>query len=50
MSITYEIDLPIKSMIILSRLDALFPVKMAKNVKTTKTCQMTEYIDIGVVV
>ena len=47
MSITYEIDLLITNMIIFRRLDALFPVKVAKNVKIKKKCQMTEYIDIS---
>ena len=47
MSITYEIDLLITNIIIFSRLDALFPVKVAKNVKIEKKCQMTEYIDIA---
>ena len=45
MSITYEIDLLIMNMIIFSRLDALFPVKVAKMSKLKKR-QITEYIDI----
>ena len=46
-SILTEIDLLITNMIIISRLDASFPVKVAKNVKIEKKCQMTEYIDIA---
>ena len=47
MSISTEIDLLITNMIIFSRLDALFPGKVAKNVKIEKTSQMTKYIDIA---
>ena len=48
MSISTEIDLLITNMIIFSRLDASFPVKVSKNVKIEKKkCQMTEYIDIA---
>ena len=47
MSISTEIDLLITNMVIFSRLDASFPVKVAKNVKIEKKCQMTEYIDIA---
>ena len=47
-SLLTEIDLLITNMIIISRLDASFPVKVAKNVKVDKRkCQMTEYIDIA---
>ena len=46
-SISTEMDLLITNMIIFSRLDASFPVKVAKNVKIEKKCQMTEYIDIA---
>ena len=42
-----EIDLLITNMIIFSRFDVSFPVKVAKNVKIEKKCQMTEYIDIA---
>ena len=47
MFISTEIDLLITNMIIFSRLGASFPVKVAKNVKIEKKCQMTEYIDIA---
>ena len=47
MSISTEIDLLITNMIISSRLDASFPVKVAKNINIEKKCQMTEYIDIA---
>ena len=46
MSISTEIDLLITNMIIFSRLDASFPVKVAKNFKIEKKSQMTEYIEI----
>ena len=42
-----EIDILNTNMIILSRLGASFPVKVAKNAKIEKKCQMTEYIDIA---
>ena len=41
-----EIDLLITNMIIFSRLDASFPVKVAKNIKIKKKCQLTENIAI----
>ena len=47
MSISTEIDLLITNMIIFSRLDASFPVKVSKKVEIEKKCQMTEYIDIA---
>ena len=47
MSISTEIDLLIANMIIFSRLDASFPVKVSKTVEIEKKCQMTEYIDIA---
>ena len=48
MSISTEIGLLITNMIIFSRLDASYPVKVAnKNVKIEKKCQKTEYIDIA---
>ena len=47
MSISTEIDLLVTNMIILSRFDASFPVKVAQNVIIEKKCQMTEYIDIA---
>ena len=46
-SISTEIDLLITNMIIFSRLNESFPVKVAKNVKIEKSCQLTEYIDIA---
>ena len=46
-SISNEIDLLITNMSILSWLDASFPVKVAKNFKIEKKCQMTEYTDIA---
>ena len=45
-SISTEIDLLITNMVLLSRLDASFSVKVARNVKIENNCQMTEYIDI----
>ena len=47
MSISTEIDLLIPNMIIFSRSDASFPVKVAKMSKLKKQSQMTEYIDIA---
>ena len=47
MSISTEIDLLITNMVIFSRLDASYPVKVAKKVEIEKKCQMTEYIDIA---
>ena len=47
MSIWTEIDQLVTNMIIFSRLDVSFPVKVAKNVKIEKKSQMTEYIDIA---
>ena len=47
MSISTEIDLLITNMIIISRLVASFPVKVAKHLKIEKKIQMTEYIDIA---
>ena len=47
MSISTEIDLLITNMLILSRLDASFPVKVAKKVKIEKNNQITEYTDIA---
>ena len=47
MSISTEIDLLITNMVIFSRLDASYPVKVAKKVENEKKCQMTEYIDIA---
>ena len=47
MSISTEIDLLITNMIIFSRLDVQFPLKVAKMSKLKKKSQMTEYIDIA---
>ena len=47
MSISTEIDLLITLMIISSRLDASFLVKVKKMLKMKKTIQITEYIDIA---
>ena len=35
------------NMIVFSRLDGSFPVKVAKNIKIEKKSEMTEYIDIA---
>ena len=43
-----EIDLLITNMLILSRLGASFPVKVAKKVKIEKKIQMTEYMYIDI--